>query len=439
MQDSLKWYLGVCLVFFSLGTGFGACSSPMRKAPLRSVAGVKEYQVNGKCDGLPQVQLATPPGFCVGMVDSGDDLVMPRGILSLNSKTLVLVDMGGWTKYQGKVYLLRRQEQAEGGGFIRELLLDHLDRPHGAALGPDGKVYIGAAGSVIRFKPLDPQPQKTVEIVLKGLPEKGRHPLKSFVFDQDGYFYLNIGSFSDNCEAKSGRVFDSRQPCWESDGADLLQRRGVVRRYAIDSHGNIDPDFTLFSEGLRNSMALAVHPRTGELYQGENSRDSIKNRDPKLNDDTLPPEELNLLEKGQHYGWPYCYSMSSKSPEYPDAICSRYRSPLMLWPAHAAPLSMIFYSGQMFPSWYQDKLIVAFHGYRENGHRIVAFDSDRRGRPIGDPVDLVSGWNENSAHPRGAPVVMSVSEDGSIYLTEDLNRTLLRIFYNTKRASTISH
>jgi len=417
MRDSLKVCLKVsvvCSVVFAIGSLTLAQAS------------TKVYQLKGRCGGLPRVDLKTPPGFCVGMVDQGEELIMPRGIVSLDSNTLLLVDMGGWTQDNGRIYLFRR----DSANFKRELILDKnkltsqdakiLDRPHGAAIGLDGKVYIASAGTIFRFKPLDSSPEKTIEVIVKDLPDDGRHPLKSIVFDSAGYLYLNIGSLSDHCETQEGFPPDPKRQCMESDGQRSEKRRGVIRRYSIDPQGNIDPHFTVFAEGLRNSMALALHPKSHILFQGENGSDG---------DAQIVPEELNLIEEGKHYGWPYC-SGDAPSAEYPNSQCSKYQSPSLLWPAHAAPLGMYFYQGKMFPADYFEKLIVAFHGYRDSGHRIVVFDSDRHGHPIGKPFNLVYGWDESKSHPKGSPVAMTVAEDGSLFVTEDRNHTILRIYFD---------
>jgi len=65
-----------------------------------------------------------------------------------------------------------------------------------------------------------------------------------------------------------------------------------------------------YAKGLRNSMALTVHPQSELVIQGENSMD--------LPDEDAPYEELNVLKEGNHYGWPYCYGnyqMINKKPK----------------------------------------------------------------------------------------------------------------------------
>jgi streptogramin lyase len=37
------------------------------------------------------------------------------------------------------------------GGWQQTVLLKGLDRPHGVVQGPDGKIYVGEVGRIIRF------------------------------------------------------------------------------------------------------------------------------------------------------------------------------------------------------------------------------------------------------------------------------------------------
>lgn len=57
-----------------------------------------------------------------------------------------------------------------------------------------------------------------------------------------------------------------------------------------------------YATGLRNAMAMAIDPVSGTLWQAENSRDNIQLAIPGLaNDNALPHDELNRIERGSHY------------------------------------------------------------------------------------------------------------------------------------------
>ncbi len=83
--------------------------------------------------------------------------------------------------------------------------------------------------------------------------------------------------------------------------------------------------------------------------------------------------------------------------------------------------------GQTLPGL-SGSLVLALHGYRAQGHRLVAMPIDAHGLPTGPLQDVVSGWDvAKGDHPQGAPVSLFEQVDGSILITEDHNGTLLRL------------
>lgn len=395
-----------------LGLIFWACCTAAGPA-WAELAG--PYALAGDCGGFPRVAVRTAPGSCVGLVAA--HLGFARGVAVLGGDVYV-ADMGGWRKAHGRVLRL-----GEGGHAAPQTVLDGLDQPNALVPGPHGTLYVGVLGAVLAFDPRAADPRAGLRVVVSGLPVDGRHPLPALAPAPDGSLFVNVGSASDNCRQAGGAPPDPAQPCPETlesppRGAIL---RVVPGAQPVDARGA-----EVYARGLRNSMALAVLP-SGALFAAANARDAIDQADPALADAELPHEPLLRVERGADYGWPYCYDDLRPSPEYPHFDCASRRAPERLLPAHAAPLGMLLYRGAALPDL-DGRLLVAYHGYRANGHRLVAVSLDAQGRPAGEPRDLVYGWDGGMpGHPRGAPVGLCEAPDGSVLITEDHNGTLLRL------------
>ena len=235
------------------------------------------------------------------------------------------------------------------------------------------------------------------------------HPLAQILFLADGSLLVNFGSDSNNCATDSKRA-----TCRAATGSDAVS---VVRRYRFDRPGGKVVSWSLMASGLRNSMAMVQHG-SGTVLQVENSRDAIDEADPKLSDERLPHDELNELVAGRSYGWPYCYDNQVNSPEFTKYACKSTTSPLRLLPAHSAPLGMTYWKG---------KLVISYHGYRDTGHRLVAFPTDAAGRPSGPSTEILGGWAETDSLAPGGPVGVIAAQDGSLLVVDDRNGTLLQV------------
>ena len=400
------------------------------------------------CGGYPKLAIGMAKGTCAGLVfgpppqglkPSKRVLHLPRNLLPLPGGDMLVVDLGSWEAGRGSVWRLRATP-----GSMPELLrlLNGLDLPHAIAIGPDGGVYLGEMNRIIRFDPNAADPAASIEVVVAGLPRnrlhEDRHPLSSFLFDADGDLLVNVGAPSDQCPPAPGAPL---QPCPEVEGD---RPAAAIWRYAYLGGGKWDSNPAVFVTGLRNSLALVRH-RSGALFQAENSID--------VPDRFFPYEEVNRLEAGRNYGWPYCVNMTTPAPAWAgkgafDCQGPGLARPSLLLPPHAAPIAMLYYDGAMFPELY-GRLIVTFHGYRSTGGRIVAYAVDARGAPKPDRkprfaaaggarpftegpaatgLDLTPGWSAlANVRPMGAPAGLAVASDGALWLADDRNGAIIRI------------
>lgn len=381
-------------------------------APASAGVHGSQYGQAGNCGPFPRAALDTPKDICVGVVAGPDHgLKMPRTMLEIAPGEFILTDMGGWVGPAGRVL---RLIVAKDGRAVASPIFASLYQPHGLALGPDGKIYVGEKGRVSRFDPR--APGSAMELVVGDLPKDGLHPLTNLIFAPDGSLIVNIGAPTDRCETKSKpRTPQNPCPVTQSDRA-----RAALWKLTFDKPGGKVVRTEVLARGLRNSMALAIEPKSGALIQGENGVD--------LPGEEEPPEELNVIEPGGHYGWPVCMGKGTPLPGagVRQIDCAAYKPAAVELPAHSAPLGMIVYSGAMFPAL-QGKLIVALHGYRKYGHRLVALDA--AATVAGDnpaQAGLVAGWSrKRGVRPMGAPVGLVQGHDGAIWVVEDKNRTVL--------------
>ena len=369
------------------------------------------YKTDGDCDGFPRIEVTTAPGLCVGLV--AQDLGFARGVAVIGDDVYV-ADMGGWRKGHGRLLRL-----AKRGRAAPEALLDKLDEPNALLPLADGMLLVGMLGEVFSIDPKAADPRATMKPRVTGLATAGLHPLPALALAPDGFLYINSGSATDHCEGVGGK---SPNPCPELSASPP---RGAILRVKLGDAPVEAAKAEVFARGLRNSLGLVALPN-GQLIAAVNARDAIGAADPSIPDEGFPHDTLDWLQAGADYGWPYCFDENRPIPEYPKYDCSGKTRPTRLLPAHAAPLNLLHYAGPL--PGLMGHLLITYHGYRMTGHRIVALALNQPGRPIGEPQEIVWGWNAlPNVRPQGAPVALAEMADGSVLITEDHNGTLLRL------------
>ncbi len=400
----------------------------------------QKYKIEGQCFGLPKVKILTAPGFCLGLIDQGDNLLMPRTSVELESGDLIITDLGGWDALRGKIYYYEKNNNDQ---YTKNILFQKkntpqslqgvIDRPHHIIKGPDGLVYIAGSTSVLSFNALafqnDGKPfskaAQYLKVVLSNLPSEGLHSLKSLsLINQD--LFVTIGSSSNVC-VKDSSSFNKNATC-KSEVEGPEPKLAHIRKYKQNADGTFT-NYQIYAKGLRNVIGFYYDESFDILWGIDNGRDQIDDKNKSLSDSLLPHDELNIIQENKHYGWPYCYDQNLNNPEWKNFSCKQFEKPFHFLPPHSAPLSLLRYTGENFPQWYYNKMIISYHGYRETGNRIVVFDIDDNGLPIGIGLSLVYQW-KTLGGKLGSPVGITQLQDGSLLIIEDKNRTIMKLMFD---------
>ncbi|MGZ3418065.1 MAG: PQQ-dependent sugar dehydrogenase [Polyangiales bacterium] len=335
-----------------------------------------------------------PPGFVVSEYASGFD--QPRVVQVAPNGDVFVVE-----SRPGRVQRLRDGK--------RELFLDGLTMPFGLAFHPPGPspthVYVANTDSVIRV-PYPGGGEK--ETIVANIPSGGKlrgggHWTRDVVFSNDGKrMFVSVGSFSN-----------------VDDGPAEARRACIL---AFDPDGKNE---TIYAQGLRNAVGLAVHPTTGELWASVNERDELG--------DHLVPDYVTHVIEGAHYGWPWFYLGDHQDPrhagKHPE-LAKKVVVPDVLLQSHSASLGMTFYTGTSFPAEYRGDAFAAEHGSwnraRRTGYKVIRIPM-KDGHATGEYEDFLTGFVANENEVWGRPVGVAVAKDGALLVTDDGGNRIWRV------------
>ncbi len=277
-----------------------------------------------------KIPLSLPEGFSISVFSK--DLVNPRVMIYGPDGNL-------WVSVpsEGKVISLK---DADGDGKAETHLVvaENLNRPHGLAIRCTEKceVYVAETDQVAIYD-FDEKNSKLVnKRKIADLPADGGHYTRTLLFmpaPDDHRLLVSIGS---SCNV-----------CNEAD-----DRRAKV--LIMDADGG---NSGVFARGLRNSVFMAIHPVNGKIWATEMGRDFLG--------DDIPPDEINILEEGAWYGWPWFYGKNIEDHSWSNGMPSYAFKPVPSHidiPAHSAPLGLAFIPEEGWPQEYWYNALVAYHG-----------------------------------------------------------------------------
>jgi glucose/arabinose dehydrogenase len=293
---------------------------------------------------------------------------------------------------EGKVVALPDKNNDGVADQVKEILVN-LNKPHGLAFF-ENKLYVAEETrvAVYDWNEINLQPSNSAELFK--LPAGGRHFSRTITFNSKGQLFVSIGSTCDVCIEKNGRL-------------------GTVVVY--DSK---DGSSRVFAFGLRNAVFITINPKTDEIWGTEMGRDFLG--------DNLPPDEINIIEDGQDYGWPFCYGNKIADTKFTEdrpqgrVECPKTTPALFEIPAHSAPLGLTFITSKQFPNEWQEDLLVAYHGSWNStkpvGYKVVRMNVE--GDKITSEEDFITGFLDGS-EAIARPVDLIFDKAGSLYLSDD--------------------
>lgn len=314
----------------------------------------------------------------------------------------------------GNIYATRREEgdvslfklDKEGKLVDEPIVVARRAGMHGITFFQD-KAYMVTAHEIFVADVKENGMFGPLQMLVHDLPAAGQHNNRTISVGPDAMLYVSVGSTCNICNESS------------PENATLL-------KFSLDGKKRL-----IFASGLRNTIGFDWHPLTGQLWGMDHGIDWHGN--------DVMPEELNLIENGKRYGWPYLYANNKIVPRLePTGKVSKEewklksQSSLMGYVSHAAPMQMAFYNNQQFPIEYRGDAFVAMHGSwnrdQPSGYEIVRIHYDN-GRPVSIKPFLTGFLTNNGS--TGRPVGMAVSKDGSLLFTDDQNGAIYRISYRS--------
>lgn len=341
-------------------------------------------------------RIKLPDGFNINIY--AQDLGHARGLYATANGDLILT-----TPRSREVKVLLADRNGDGKADGIRTLLKSLNSPHGVQV-HDGYLYVAETDAIARV-PYNVKTAtvnaKQLERIVTNLPARGSHWSRTVHFGPDSMMYVTIGS---SCNV-----------CLEKDA-----RRATMVRYKPDGS-----DEEIFATGLRNTVGFTWHPQTKKLYSVDNGRDWLG--------DDFPPGEMNIIEQGKFYGWPFLNGNNIPDPDFgkhKDARIAHAVPPAHEFEAHVAPLSIIFLQNKNLPAEYHNAALVTFHGSwnrsTKSGYKIVSLHKQANGKYIEKP--FVTGFEKNEK-VFGRPVEIVQAPDGTIYFTDDFGSAVYRVSF----------
>ena len=344
--------------------------------------------------------IKAPDGFKVDVF--ARNLINPR-MLAVSQKGIVYATR----RTVGDVIMLKD----ENGDGKADTPVTVASRPNMHGIAFDGnKVFLVTIHDVYTADVNEDGTFGPLTRIIDDLPDAGQHANRTINVGPDGMLYISVGSTCNECQEDN------------PENATILRasKDGKTR--------------SIFASGLRNTIGFDWEPTAGALYGIDHGIDWLG--------DEVQVEEVNRIEEGKKYGWPYVYGMSGINPHInpPEGVtleqwAKQSTEPVLGYTAHSAPMQVAFYDGNAFPADYKGDVFIAMRGSWNrrppSGYEVVRVNFEN-GKPVGFEKFL-EGFllqQENGKYGYlGRLTGIAVGQDGSLFVADDSNGVVYKVSY----------
>ncbi len=225
-------------------------------------------------------------------------------------------------------------------------------------------------------------------VIIENIPAARYHAGTRTRFGPDGKLYITTG---DSTERELAQRLDSLA----GKTLRLNDDGGIPSDNPFVGLPNARPE--IWSYGHRNAQGIAWQPGTDAQFQTEHGPSGF--------DGPGGGDEVNIVERGQNYGWPVIHHSQTKEGMV---------SPLLEYTPAIAPASAMFYRGAAFPQFRGNFFFGALKGeslirVTLDGRRVVNQENLFQGRygrirDVAEGIDGAIYFSTSNRDGRGAPV-----------------------------------
>lgn len=301
---------------------------------------------------------------------------------------------------------LLRDTKGNGVADVKTVFISGLNAPFGMSL-VGNTLYVADTDALLAF------PYKAGETHIDGPGRKvtdlpggdiDHHWTKNVIASPDGSkLYVTVGSNSNAGENGLDKEV-GRAAIWEVD-----PKTGSHR---------------IFASGIRNPNGMGWSPG-GTLWTDVNERDEIGG--------DLVPDYMTSVKDGAFYGWPWSYYGQHVDvrvqPPNP-AMVAKAIPPDYALGTHTASLGLTFAKGEKLGGDYSSGVFIGQHGSWNrtpiNGYDVifVKFDGEK---PVGKPMDVLTGFVDAKGDARGRPVGVTIDKQGALLVADDTGNIVWRV------------